>query len=55
MGPEFPYEERKTLPLPVSIAVAFFSIPVLGIVGASMARALSMVLSLVLPWHFGRR
>jgi O-antigen/teichoic acid export membrane protein len=43
------------LPLPVSVAVALISIPALGIVGASIARGLSMVLSLVLTWYFVRR
>ena len=43
------------LPIPLSVAFAFISIPVLGIVGASIARALSMLLSLVLTWYFVRR
>ena len=43
------------LPIPLSVAFAFISIPVLGILGASIARALSMLLSLVLTWYFLRR
>ena len=44
------------LPIPFSVAVALISIPVLGIVGASIARALSMLLSLVVTWFFvGRK
>jgi O-antigen/teichoic acid export membrane protein len=43
------------LPLPLSVAVALISIPVLGIVGASIGRALSMLLYLVLNWYFVRR
>jgi O-antigen/teichoic acid export membrane protein len=43
------------LPIPLSVAVALISIPVLGIVGASVGRALSMLLSLVLTWYFVRR
>jgi O-antigen/teichoic acid export membrane protein len=43
------------LPLPLSVGVALISIPVLGIVGASIARALSMLLSLLLTWYFVRR
>jgi O-antigen/teichoic acid export membrane protein len=43
------------LPIPLSVAVAFISIPVLGILGASIARALSMLISLVLIWYFVRR
>ncbi len=43
------------LPIPLSVAIAFISIPVLGIVGASIARALSMLLSLLLTWYFLRR
>jgi len=43
------------LPIPVSVVVALFSIPVLGIVGASIARGLSMILSLLLTWYFVRR
>ena len=43
------------LAIPVSVAVAFISIPVLGILGASIARALSMLLSFLLTWYFVRR
>ena len=43
------------LPIPLSVAFAFISIPMLGILGASIARALSMLLSLVLMWYFVRR
>lgn len=43
------------LSLPLSFAVAFISIPMLGILGASIARALSMLISLVLTWYFVRR
>ena len=43
------------LPIPVSVVVALASIPALGIVGASIARALSMLLSLLLTWYFVRR
>lgn len=42
------------LPLPLSVGVALIAIPVLGIVGASVARALSMILSLLLAWYFVR-
>jgi O-antigen/teichoic acid export membrane protein len=43
------------LPIPLSVAVEFISIPVLGILGASIARALSMLLSFLLTWSFLRR
>lgn len=43
------------LPLPLSVAVAFILIPVLGILGASLARALSMLLNLLLTWYFVQR
>jgi len=43
------------LPIPLSVGLALFSVPVLGIVGASIARGLSMVLSLLLTWYFVRR
>ncbi|MGA2626650.1 MAG: oligosaccharide flippase family protein [Candidatus Bathyarchaeia archaeon] len=43
------------LPIPLSVAFALISIPVLGILGASIARALSMLFSLVLMWYFVRR
>ena len=43
------------LPIPISVAFALISIPTLGIVGASIARALSLLLSLVLTWYFVRR
>jgi len=43
------------LPIPISLAVAVLSIPMLGIVGASVARALSMVLGLVFTWYFLKR
>jgi O-antigen/teichoic acid export membrane protein len=43
------------LPLPISVAVALISIPTLGILGASVARGLSMLLSLLLTWYFVRR
>ena len=43
------------LPIPLSVAFALISIPKLGILGASVARALSMLLSLVLTWYFLRR
>jgi len=43
------------LPIPLSVAFALISIPILGILGASVARALSMLLSLVLTWYFLRR
>jgi O-antigen/teichoic acid export membrane protein len=43
------------LPIPLSVGFALISIPVLGILGASIARALSMLLSLLLTWYFLRR
>jgi len=43
------------LPIPLGIAVAFILVSMLGIVGASIARALAMLLSLVLTWYFLRR
>jgi O-antigen/teichoic acid export membrane protein len=43
------------LPIPLSVAFALISIPMLGILGASIARALSMLLSLGLTWYFVRR
>jgi O-antigen/teichoic acid export membrane protein len=43
------------LPLPLSVALALIAIPRLGILGASIARGLSMVFSLVLTWYFLRR
>ena len=45
----------SVLPIPLSVVVAFFSIPVLGISGASIARALSMLLSLLLTYYFVQR
>ena len=43
------------LPIPLSVGLALISIPVLGILGASVARALSMLVSLLLTWYFVRR
>jgi O-antigen/teichoic acid export membrane protein len=43
------------LPLLISLTVALMSIPTLGILGASVARALSMLLGLLLTWYFVRR
>ena len=43
------------LPIPLSLGVALISIPILGILGASIARGLSMVLGLLLTWYFVRR
>jgi O-antigen/teichoic acid export membrane protein len=43
------------LPLPFSVAVALISIPTLGILGAAIARGLSMVLGLLLTSYFVRR
>jgi len=43
------------LPIPISVAVALVSIPTLGIVGASIARGLSLLLGLLLTWYFVRR
>jgi O-antigen/teichoic acid export membrane protein len=43
------------IPLPISLAVALMSIPTLGILGAAVARGLSMLLSLLLTWYFVRR
>jgi len=43
------------IPIPISVAVAIISIPILGISGASIARALSMLLSLMLTYYFLRR
>ena len=43
------------LPIPFSVAVEFISTPMLGILGASIARALSMLLSLAATWYFVRR
>jgi O-antigen/teichoic acid export membrane protein len=43
------------LPIPLSVVVALVLVPVLGIVGASIARGLSMLLSLLLTWYFVRR
>jgi O-antigen/teichoic acid export membrane protein len=42
------------IPIPLGVAVEFISIPMLGILGASIARALSMLFSLVLTWYFVR-
>ena len=43
------------IPIPIGVAVAFLIIPGLGILGASVARALSMILSLALCWYFLKR
>jgi len=43
------------LPLPLGIVVAFITIPRLGILGASIGRALAMLFSLLLTWYFVRR
>jgi stage V sporulation protein B len=43
------------LPIPFSVGVALMSIPKLGILGASIARGLSMLLSLILTWYFVKR
>jgi len=44
------------VPIILGVGVALISIPVLGILGASVARAISMFLSLLLSWHFvGRK
>jgi len=43
------------LPIPISLAVALLSIPTLGILGASVARGLSMLLGLVFTWYFLKR
>ncbi|MGD0424219.1 MAG: oligosaccharide flippase family protein [Candidatus Bathyarchaeia archaeon] len=43
------------LPIPFGVAVTFILVPVLGVSGASIARALSMLLSLLLTWYFVRR
>jgi O-antigen/teichoic acid export membrane protein len=43
------------LPIPFGVAVAFILVPVLGVSGASIARAFSMLLSLLLTWYFVRR
>ena len=43
------------LPIPISVGLALISIPTMGIVAASVARAFSMVLSLLLTWYFVRR
>jgi O-antigen/teichoic acid export membrane protein len=43
------------VPIPLGVAFAFILIPVLGILGASIARAFSMLLSLLLVWYFVRR
>jgi O-antigen/teichoic acid export membrane protein len=43
------------LALPLSLGVELASIPVLGILGASIARGLSMLLSLLLTWYLVRR
>jgi len=43
------------LTIPLGVAVEFVLIPVLGILGASIARALSMLLSLLLTLYFVRR
>jgi O-antigen/teichoic acid export membrane protein len=45
----------SVLSIPLSVAVALVSIPMLGILGASIARALSMLLNLFLLWAFVRR
>jgi O-antigen/teichoic acid export membrane protein len=42
-------------PIPFSVAFALISIPMLGILGASIARALAMLLNLLLVWYFLRR
>jgi O-antigen/teichoic acid export membrane protein len=42
------------IPLPLSIGLALISIPRLGILGASIARCFSMLLSLILTWYFLR-
>ena len=43
------------LPIPIGVAVALISIPTLGILGASIARGLSMLLGLLMTWYFVRR
>lgn len=43
------------IPVPLGIGVALISIPLLGILGAAIARAVSMLLSLFLTWYFVRR
>jgi O-antigen/teichoic acid export membrane protein len=43
------------LPIPISVAVALLAIPTLGIVGASVARGLSMLLGLLFTWYFVKR
>jgi O-antigen/teichoic acid export membrane protein len=43
------------IPIPLGIGLALISIPTLGIVGASIARGLSMLLGLLLTWYFVRR
>ena len=43
------------LPIPLGVAAALILVSVMGIVGASIARALAMLLSLGLTWYFVRR
>jgi O-antigen/teichoic acid export membrane protein len=43
------------LSIPLGVAIALVLVPVLGILGASIARALSMLLSLLLTLYFVRR
>jgi O-antigen/teichoic acid export membrane protein len=43
------------IPIPLGVVVALVSIPWLGILGASIARALSIVISALLTWYFVRR
>ena len=43
------------LPIPACVAVALISIPTLGILGASIARGLSMLLNLLLTWYCVQR
>ena len=43
------------LPIPFGVAVELISTPILGILGASIAKALSMVLSFLVAWYFVRR
>lgn len=43
------------LPIPLGVVAALISIPTLGILGAAIARGLTMVLGLLLTWYFVRR
>jgi O-antigen/teichoic acid export membrane protein len=43
------------VPIPLGVGIALIAIPTLGIVGAAIARGLSVVFGLLLTWYFVRR